>query len=344
MSFEDIKGQSKTIEILKSYLKTSSLAGAYLFIGQEAIGKYSVAKNLAKAINCLKKKDDSCDICASCLKIDKRQHPDIHFIEPLDSDTIKIEYIRQLKKDIVLRPYEGAKKLFIINDAHRLTAEAANALLKILEEPPRDSLIILISSRPTLLFKTIISRCKILRFYPLVRTELKEILEKDYSLDNNLAHFLAYFCEGRIGSALRLKGTDILKDKNRIIDEFTMPNAAIPKSYNSRPRMPQYRQNISNNGTTLRLNNLPMQDREDVRIYLNILASWFRDIYLIKTGMPHKELINLDRKDELLRFMSRYTWLDLDESLNLISDSLLSLEQNINVKLLLSNLKWFLKG
>jgi DNA polymerase-3 subunit delta' len=315
MSFKDIKGQDKPIEILKNALRSSSIAGAYLFVGQEAIGKQLVALNFAKSINCLSENDLPCDICPACLKIDKRQHPDVHFIAPLDSDAIKIEYIRDLKKDINLRPYEAKKKVFIINDAHNFTAEASNAILKILEEPPADSVIILITSKPALLFKTIVSRCQILKFYPLARARLKEILKKDYRLGDDPAHFLAYFSEGRIGNALRLKDADILREKNRIIDEFTIFN---------RPNF---------------LEDLSIRDRQNLRSYLNILAAWFRDIYLIKTGMPHAELINLDRKDKLLNFMSRYTWLDLDEILNSISDSLSYLEQNINIRLLLHNLK-----
>jgi DNA polymerase-3 subunit delta' len=314
MSFKDIKGQDKPIEILKNYIKSSKLAGTYLFLGEEGIGKYLIARTLAKAVNCLSEKIDSCDSCSSCLKIGKNQHPDIHFIEPEPSDAIKIEHIRDLKKDINLRPYEAKQKVFIINDAHRLTAEAANALLKTLEEPPANSLIILVSSKVTLLFKTIISRCKIIRFYPLERPLLKEILGKDYGLDDNLAHFLAYFFEGRIGSILRLKDTDILEDKNRIIDGLTILRYPDIKSS-------------------------PAQNKEVMRRYLNILAAWFRDIYLIKAGVPYLQLINLDRKDELLKVMNRYSWLELDESFNSISDSLLSLEQNINLKLLFSNLR-----
>jgi DNA polymerase-3 subunit delta' len=315
MSFKDIKGQNKPIEILKSYLASASLEGAYLFTGEEGIGKYLVAWNLAKAANCLNRNDDSCDTCSSCLKIDKNQHPDVHCIETVDSDAIKIEYVRQLKKEINLRPYEGKKKVFIINDAHLLTAEAANALLKTLEEPPQNSLLILISAKPALLLKTIISRCKTIRFFSLGRAELEELLKKEHGLDNNRSHFLAYFSEGRLGTALRLKDTDIVREKNRIIDELALSGKTGSE-------------------------HLPSQDRETVRSCLNILATWFRDIYLIKTGAPHSDLINLDRKDALLESMSRYTWFELDESIKVVSEALLSLEQNINVKLLLSHVRW----
>jgi DNA polymerase-3 subunit delta' len=314
MTFKDIKGQEKTIELLKGCLQASFLTGTYLFTGEEGIGKHLVAQTLAKALNCLNKKDDACDNCPSCLKVEKREHPDVHFIEPLDSDAIKIEATRDLKKKISLKAYEAKTKVFIINDAHKLTAEAANALLKILEEPLGNSLIMLISAKPALLFKTIISRCKIVRFYPLKKKQLQEVLENNYSLDDASAHFLAYFCEGRIGAALQLKEADILKRKNKIIDEFISSTRGGQES-------------------------ILMQNKTAVRLALNILVSWARDIYLIRIGTPHAELINLDRKTELIRVMNRYTLFGLEEMIKTISDSLLYLEQNINMRLLLANLK-----
>lgn len=318
MSFQDIKGQDKSINILQSYLHDKSSACSYLFIGPQGLGKFLAAKTLAKAINCLEKSTDSCEKCASCLKIEKNQHPDVHIIDAginpdVDSNAIKIECIRQLQKEINLKPYEARKKVFIINDAHNLTAEASNALLKTLEEPPADSLIILVTSKPGLLFKTAISRCKIIKFYPLKRSRLKDLISREYSCDENLAHFLAYFCEGRIGQALRLKDTDLLSQKNKIIDEIILRKQSL--EYVAGP------------------------DREELRKYLNVLATWFRDIYMLKIGMPHAELINFDRRKELLKSMGLYSFTALNEIIRFISDALLYLEQNVNPKLLLSNLK-----
>ncbi len=315
MSFKEIKGQRQPIEILKASLRHSAIAGAYLFVGQEGIGKCLAAINFAKALNCIEGGNDPCERCASCMKITKKQHPDLHFIEPEDSGAIKIDCIRELKKEMGLRPYEAKKKVFIINDAHELTPEAANALLKVLEEPARDSLIILVTAKPNLLFKTIISRCQVIKFYPLKRQELEEILSREYHLDKMGAHFLAYFSEGRLGRALKTKDTDILRNKNRVIDAFAFFNK---RGYGCGP-MPQ--------------------KKEDIRAHLNILASWFRDLYLVKAGLVHSQIINLDRKEELLGLMSRYSWLELDLALDTISDSLSYLEHNINTKLLLLNLK-----
>lgn len=316
MAFKDIKGQSKPIAILKAYLKSSCISGAYLFSGQEGVGKYLTALNFAKAMNCENKSDDACDACVPCLKINKNQHPDVHIISLEAAEAIKIELIRDLKKTIALKPYEAKRKVFIINDAHYFTAEAANALLKILEEPPPDTSIILVTSKPTLLFKTIISRCQMIKFFPLKRQELKELLQQDYRLDNQLAHYLGFFSEGRIGKALGLlNDKNILEEKNRVIDEFSVSR----KSTSS--------------------DTLTSQDRNDLRRQLNILAGWFRDIYFMKVGLPFQELINLDRKEELLKFINRYDLLELEEIFNCISNSLLYLEENVNIKLLLSNLK-----
>jgi DNA polymerase-3 subunit delta' len=325
MSFKDIKGQNKAIEVLKEHIKNSRLAASYLFSGPESVGKKTLAITLAKAINCQEDLFDSCDKCPSCLKIDKGQHPDIHIIDastPInfnnsdagDSNAVRIAHIRQLQKDISLRPYEAKVKVFIIDNAHNLTAEASNALLKILEEPPKNSLIILVSAKPALLFKTIISRCRTLKFYPLKRPELECALTDDYALDKDAAHFLAYFCDGRIGEALKLKDADVMIEKNRVIDDFVF-------------------------SPSFRFENMPTPNRDAVRKYLNILSSWFRDIYLIKIGAPHSELINYDRKAQVLKSMQHFSFLDLEQIFGIISDSALHLDDNINIKLLLADLR-----
>lgn len=325
MSFKHIKGQDKALAILKQDLEHAHLASAYLFSGPESVGKRIAAKGFAKALNCQNNALDSCDECPSCLKIEKNQHPDVFMIDAStfidsgrpgagDSSAVKIGHIRQLQRDISLRPYEGKFKVFIIDDAHNLTAEASNALLKVLEEPPSSSLIILISAKPNLLFKTILSRCRVLKFNSLDRAELENVLKQDYSLDSSMAHFLAYFCEGRIGQALRLKDTDILAQKNKVIDNFAMAR-------------------------NFRVDDFSAQDRNNIRDCLNILATWFRDVYMLKTGVAYSELINADRKADLLKFMQRFSFLDLDEIFRVISNSALYLEENVNVKLMLSNLR-----
>ncbi|MDI6758477.1 MAG: DNA polymerase III subunit delta' C-terminal domain-containing protein [Candidatus Omnitrophota bacterium] len=312
MSFQNIKGQDKTLELLKEYIKKDNLQGGYLFTGPEGVGKKITAKETAKVINCMEVAFDACDTCISCKKINKGTHPDVHIFEEEDSE-IKIEYIRQLKKEMWLKPYEAKKKVFIIDNSHRLNYSSSSALLKILEEPSSDTLIILVSSKPSLLFRTIVSRCKTLKFSAFKRAELEGILKNDYQLDDARAHFLAYFSEGRLGFALRLKEANIFKKRDETIDKFCFFSGRRPQD-------------------------LFAENKEEAAVSLNILVSWFRDIYMIKAGLPQQELINLDRAQDLLKTMNRFSYLQLNEILNTVSSSALYLEQNINLKLLFSNL------
>ncbi len=320
MSFKNIRGNEQPLEIIKRYLKhaDTSSSRSFLFCGPAGIGKRLAAITLAKAINCVEATNDACDNCPSCLRIEQGHHPDIHFIDDSDSGSIKIDHIRQLQKDMSLRPYEARKKVFIINNAHSMTAEAANALLKVLEEPTKDSLIILVSSKTALLFKTIISRCQIVKFYPMQRTSLQEILIREYGLEPDKAHFIAYFSEGRIGRALSLKDSGIFEDKNKVINEFCFGSPGF--------------------------NDLQITDKQEFRAAMNILAVWFRDLYLLKSGLAAAQLVNLDRKDDLLRVVKSRSFPEFDEALETISTSLLRLEQNINIKLLLANLSWSVKN
>lgn len=313
MAFKDIKGQDRPIQLLREHIRQGRLSNAYLFAGPEGVGKKLTAETLAKALNCKEAVLDSCDRCRSCLKINKRQHPDVHILDYEDSE-IKIEYIRQLQDEINLRPYEAARKVFIINNAHNLNIASSNAFLKTLEEAAGESLIVLVTDKPPLLLSTIISRCQIIKFSFLKRERVKQILTDDYAVEGNLSHFLAYFYEGRLGSALRFKDSGALAMKNRVIDEFALAVRRESKG-------------------------LLAEKRQELRSCLNILASWFRDVYIVKIGAMDSEVINLDRRAELLRVAKTFSFSELDNALNVILGCLLNLDRNVNIKLLQSNLK-----
>ncbi|MEW6075456.1 MAG: DNA polymerase III subunit delta' [Candidatus Omnitrophota bacterium] len=313
MAFRDIKGQEKIIEVLRNYIRASRLANTFLFIGPEGVGKKLVAQTFAKALNCKEQQADSCDQCDSCRKINATQHVDVSILGS-DGEEIKIEQVRQLQANINLRPYEARKKVFIIDNAHNLNPESSNAFLKTLEEPPQDSVIILLTAKPRLLFKTIISRCQVLRFSGLARDALDRILTNEYAVSRTLAHYLAYFCEGSLGNALRLKETGLLKDGHRGLEELLQPSSwNVGKSTE--------------------------QNRQFLKTRLNMLAGWFRDMYMVKIGLAHGGLIHAQEQEELLRMMKRYSFSELDGIFNTICETLFNLERNINVKLLIANLQ-----
>jgi DNA polymerase-3 subunit delta' len=312
MRFSDILGHVKALSIIGAYLEKSRFSGAFIFSGPEGIGKRMVAKLIAGQLNCMGQVDPPCGSCSSCLKIQKEEHPDLHIIQNGQSQ-IKMEDIRGILRQANFRPYEGRVKVFIIDNAHKLNSEAANSLLKVLEEPPKDVLIILVTHKPQNIIKTVLSRCKEIKFSPLSRAQLETVLIKNYALDNVSAHFLAYYAEGRLGLALRLKDTPLLQEKNKIFDSFIL---------SSKP-LDHFMMN---------------QTKEQLQVCLNILASWFRDIYLLKCGLPDKEVIHLDRHTDLLKLIPRFSFKQLDEIMATLSESCLYLEKNINSKLLLHNL------
>ena len=316
MNRADIKGQDRVVNFLINSLKNERLANAYLFIGPEGIGKSAVAKELAKILNCQNKEFDSCLVCSSCRKIENYNHPDIHWIKKDDSGFIKIEDIRELENDIYLKPYEARKKVYIIEKAESMTEEANNALLKTLEEPPLDSLIILITSQPKRVFSTIASRCQKIYFSSFSNEALEEILSKEHGLNKTKSHFLARFSSGRLGKALKFKDIDILTMKNTIIDNFV------------------YRQDFNRFYT-----NFKFDSKADVEEVLELSINWFRDILLVKIGFDDIKLINADRIKDLNSLKMKYSFGELFEIMELIMKINRLLRFNINLKIALAELK-----
>ena len=212
MSFAEIIGQGKAVRILTGVLERKRIASSYIFCGEPGIGKKLTALNFAKALNCLKDRDalsvmrdeslppqppplakvgitggdsslltphslpvDSCDQCESCMKINSGSHPDLLLVAPEDRQ-IKIEEIRLIDDALSFRPFEGRKKIVIVDDADTMNIASANAFLKTLEEPPGDSVIVLISSRPDRLPATIRSRCSRVNFFALSLGHCKQVL------------------------------------------------------------------------------------------------------------------------------------------------------------------------
>lgn len=230
MALKDVIGQGRALRILFGTLKRNRIPSSILMSGESGIGKKFTAINYAKAINCMEAIDfDCCDKCPSCKKIDSATHPDVLIItlenvedmfslkpkEGKDKNRYEfsVEFIRRLEEFIYLKPYEGRKKVIIIDDADALNVSAANAFLKTLEEPPLDSLIILISSNLERLPDTIRSRCVNVRFYPLPADACKRvILEKSDSANIN---FIFNLSMGRPGLAI---SKDFARENERFVE------------------------------------------------------------------------------------------------------------------------------
>ena len=206
MQFSDIKGQHQAIHILQCAIQNKHIAHAYLFTGPEGIGKKMTAFALAQYLNCSapnQQEFSSCNGCPSCIQASCGSHPDILLLEP-DGASIKIEQIRTLLSKVALRNYESAYKIIIINDAHLMTEQAANCLLKTLEEPTDNTIFILVTAKVQNLPITILSRCQQIQFQSLSPALIQEILQQLYPQRQSQIGLMAALAKGSVHTAEEL--------------------------------------------------------------------------------------------------------------------------------------------
>lgn len=220
MTFHELKGQNRAVKILKSGVHTGRIAHAYMFCGPEGVGKKKAALIFAQLLNCKSPQEgEPCDKCIACQKIKHYTHPDLLEIEP-EGTSIKIAQIRDLQERAYYKCYEGKFKVIIINDAHLMTMEAANCLLKILEEPPLGTIFILLVQDIAKLPITIVSRCQYIPFNYLAQEVLEEILAETGVEDKTILAL----SQGSAGKALEFikeqEYYSIINDANNIIESL----------------------------------------------------------------------------------------------------------------------------
>ena len=200
--FENVIGNETIKNILEENIKRNQITHSYLMVGIQGIGKKMIAKEYAKAILCLNE-NKPCNNCKSCIEFNTDNNPDFLCVEP-EGNSIKIEQIRKLQKQIQEKPVVSNRKVYIIDDADLMTKEAQNCLLKTLEEPPEFASIILIGTNENSFLTTIKSRCMILHFNRLEDVEVKKYLEQNYD-EKNITRGMLDIASGSIGRAINLK-------------------------------------------------------------------------------------------------------------------------------------------
>ncbi len=223
MGFREIKGQDRAINILKRAIANDHIAHSYLFHGPDGVGKRETAISFAMAINCAEYNGDACGICTPCRKISSGIHPDITVIDP-EGGEIKIGAIRDLINGMVYKPLEAKKRVVIVNGAERFNLSSSNAFLKTLEEPPADTVIVLITSNPDMLLQTILSRCQKVSFSQIPPHIIAGILMEKAGIEKEQAEFAASMANGSPGKAISLSSEDIQQTRSEIINGLFMSN------------------------------------------------------------------------------------------------------------------------
>jgi DNA polymerase-3 subunit delta' len=270
-----------------------------LFVGEEGIGKKRFALEVARALNCRTPKDhQACGVCSSCTRIVKlnypqrddadewtqiiwTDHPDVGLVVA-PKRVLRVEQMRQIEKEANFRPFEGKARVFLIDEADKLNDASANALLKVLEEPPRTSHLILITARPAMLLPTILSRCQMIRFSPLTPAEIESHLVKN-DLDKKTARLRARAAGGSMGRAL---SGDLVT--------FTSQRKAMLKVLNALVLSDDRAQLLR---SAEQLNEA--QYKEEFEERLDVLETLIRDAWMLSLGVDTSRIVNEDLSAEL---------------------------------------------
>jgi DNA polymerase III subunit delta' len=289
------------------------LAHAYLLVGPQDSGKTQTALSLAQLVNCESKTFQACGECGSCRKISSGNHPDVHVIGNDDMDSIKIEDIRFLLNRANLMAYEARTKVFIIRNIELMTLPAANALLKTLEEPAPNTLMILTTSVLEDNLDTIKSRCHTVKFYPSSVKHIVKLLTDEGVKDQD-AQFLAVYSEGYLGKIRKLMKEETNLYRRKVLDEMLL-----------------------NRHNDSFLKELSANSQESSKA-LRLLLSFFRDVLLLKCGVSKMALIHQDFLKSMDAFAAR-NFEDLALIIRQIVQTKELVDEKLNIKMSLSLLR-----
>jgi DNA polymerase-3 subunit delta' len=325
--FRTIIGHRRIVALLSRVAAHGTLPPSLLFAGPAGVGKRRVAVALAETLNCVSSistanlERDGCGECASCRRIARGIHPDVIMVEPGEMGSIKIETVRDVIDRAQYRPFEGRRRVVIIDDADALMPAAQNALLKILEEPPSASVFVLVSAMPDALLSTVRSRCPRLRFGPLAPGEIAEALKRDHNYTEAEARASAAAAEGSLGRALEAASAD-LADARANAQRLLEQTARVADPVK---RIDAVKDLVGKKGSAA-------SERDQLAVCLRALSSLLRDLGILSTRADERLLANADVRDELSRLTSAFDSARSMRAFAAVDQALGALERNASPK------------
>lgn len=326
--FTAIVGQQHPIKLLKAFIRDGTPPHALLFTGDDGVGKKKTATAFAMACNCLTLKSairqgiqpdalDACGNCGPCRKIAGNQHPDIIRVAPLSS-VIRIAQIRTLLQTLTLKPNEADRRVVILSEAQAMNSEAGNALLKVLEEPPDRTLLVLTARQTSDLLPTVVSRCRHIRFLPLAAADVKRMLSASGGIDPHTAETAAALCGGSFTRAQKLVDSRWMNRRNWILDALTRQLAGTGP--------PGIR-------AWLALSELLARNKDLIEESLEIITMGLRDMLVV--GIDPDRVLNQDRLESLSSAARHLSQVQLINQIDAVDNALAALQSNTNTRLTL---------
>ena len=316
-------GHTRVQALLRQAIARGTVPQTLLFAGPEGVGKHTVALSLAQAINCPKSKDGvACGKCSNCTRIAKGQFSDVVEVDNGDIASISIKSIRENVLDLVgYRPFEGQRKIFIIDPADALSVQAQDALLKTLEEPPPASVLILISAYPDSLRPTVLSRCRRVRFAPLTEDDVAQVLSEQHGMDKATARSRARLAEGSVAHALAIDGGVLESDRDAAWD---LLRAAASSSLPVRLKAAEA---VTKHGTKRR-------EREALGMRLAHVSGLLRDLStMIDAPQGNAILSNSDRESDLRAIVRSFPIDRVIDAFGVVAKAQAALDRNASPKI-----------
>ncbi|HEY7501023.1 MAG TPA: DNA polymerase III subunit delta', partial [Vicinamibacterales bacterium] len=318
--FRDIAGHRHLLDLIAGAASRGSLPPSLIFAGPEGVGKRMAALALAQFVNCLARKDgdrDSCGTCAACTRIARGVHADVLVIEPGESGSIKVDQVRDAIDRAAYRPFEGRRRVVVVDDADAMMGEAQNALLKTLEEPPSASMFVLVTSRPDMLLPTVRSRCQRLRFGRMAAHEVADVLMRSHEYSPADAHAAASAADGSIGVALD-GGLETFAEARDTAAEVLQ---SVAVSNDPRRRLESAKV-LAGAG-----------DRDELRRRLRALASMLRDVGALGARADEQHLANADLAAPLRRLAGTLDRERVTQAFTAIDRALDAIDRNASPKI-----------
>lgn len=314
--FADIIGQEMIKEHLQNALKTGNVSHAYIINGERSSGKEFIANIFAMALQCEQGGVEPCNKCHSCKQALTNNQPDIIRITHEKPNTISVDDIReQINNDMAIKPYAGPKKIYIMNEAEKMSVSAQNALLKTLEEPPEYGVIILLTTNLSAMLQTILSRCLVLNMKPVSDEKVKKFLMSEMQIPDYKAEVCAAFARGNIGKAKILamsEDFDKIKEEAVTLLKY-IDDMEISEIAQAIKRMNEYKLEIND--------------------FLDVLAIWYRDALLFKATNDANHLIFREEIQYIKKTASKSTYEGIENILKALDKAKARLSANVSFDL-----------